>query len=52
MPNHECQTPMIHCDRKQQNILFDKDIKTHLGDFFLVKLVPEFNNESKYGEDH
>lgn len=45
MPNNECQTPMIHRYRKQQNILFYKYLKTHLGDFDLVKLVHEFNNE-------
>uniref|UniRef100_M1B8F4 non-specific serine/threonine protein kinase n=2 Tax=Solanum tuberosum TaxID=4113 RepID=M1B8F4_SOLTU len=44
--HHECQTPMIHCDIKPQNILLDEDLTAHLGDFGLVRLVPEFSNES------
>ncbi|XP_049394464.1 putative receptor-like protein kinase At3g47110 [Solanum stenotomum] len=44
--HHECQTPMIHCDIKPQNILLNEDLTAHLGDFGLVRLVPEFSNES------
>ncbi|KAH0702775.1 hypothetical protein KY290_020148 [Solanum tuberosum] len=44
--HHECQTPMIHCDIKPQNILLDEDLTAHLGDFGLVRLVPEFSNGS------
>ncbi|CAN4085414.1 unnamed protein product [Withania somnifera] len=42
--HHECQAPMIHCDIKPQNILLDEDLTAHLGDFGLVRLVPEFSN--------
>ncbi|WMV21064.1 hypothetical protein MTR67_014449 [Solanum verrucosum] len=44
--HHECQTPMIHCDIKPQNILLDENLTAHLGDFGLVRLVPEFSNGS------
>ncbi|MCD7456261.1 hypothetical protein HAX54_031042 [Datura stramonium] len=42
--HHQCQTPMIHCDIKPQNILLDDDLTAHLGDFGLVRLVPGFSN--------
>ncbi|MCD7456260.1 hypothetical protein HAX54_031041 [Datura stramonium] len=42
--HHQCQTPMIHCDIKPQNILLDDDFTAHLGDFGLVRLVPGFSN--------
>ncbi|PHT61772.1 hypothetical protein T459_34376 [Capsicum annuum] len=42
--HHDCQTPMIHCDIKPQNILLDEDLTAHLGDFGLVRLVAEFSN--------
>ncbi|KAH0691599.1 hypothetical protein KY289_018957 [Solanum tuberosum] len=44
--HHECQTPMIHCDIKPQNILLDENLTAHLGDFGFVRLVPEFSNGS------
>nr|XP_033513859.1 putative receptor-like protein kinase At3g47110 [Nicotiana tomentosiformis] len=43
--HHQCQTPMIHCDIKPQNILLDEDLTAHLGDFGLVRLVPGFSIE-------
>ncbi|KAH0689913.1 hypothetical protein KY289_017271 [Solanum tuberosum] len=45
--HHQCQTPMIHCDIKPQNILFDEDLTAHLGDYGLVRLVPGFSNGSE-----
>ncbi|XP_055826202.1 putative receptor-like protein kinase At3g47110, partial [Solanum dulcamara] len=42
--HHQCQTPMIHCDIKPQNILLDEDLTAHLGDYGLVRLVPGFSN--------
>ncbi|KAF3671532.1 putative pentatricopeptide repeat-containing protein, mitochondrial-like [Capsicum annuum] len=44
--HYQCQTPMIHCDIKPQNILLDEDLTAHLGDFGLVRLVPGFNTEA------
>nr|AAU90330.1 Putative receptor kinase-like protein, identical [Solanum demissum] len=45
--HHQCQTPMIHCDIKPQNILLDEDLTAHLGDYGLVRLVPGFSNGSE-----
>lgn len=44
--HRDCQTPMIHCDIKPQNILLDEDLTAHLGDFGLVRLVTELSNGS------
>ncbi|KAK4734985.1 hypothetical protein R3W88_009246 [Solanum pinnatisectum] len=45
--HHQCQTSMIHCDIKPQNILLDEDLTAHLGDYGLMRLVPGFSNGSK-----
>ncbi|KAM3356978.1 hypothetical protein P3S68_023692 [Capsicum galapagoense] len=42
--HHQCPTPIIHCDIKPQNILLDEDLTAHLGDYSLVRLLPEFSN--------
>ncbi|PHU23511.1 hypothetical protein BC332_08618 [Capsicum chinense] len=44
--HYQCQTPMIHCDIKPQNVLVDEDLTAHLGDFGLMRHVPGFNTEA------
>ncbi|KAH7352124.1 hypothetical protein KP509_19G030900 [Ceratopteris richardii] len=49
--HNDCPSPIIHCDLKPQNILFDANMEVRISDFGLAKMIADTASTSSFTEN-